>query len=355
MGKETVKKLQDIGGAAIQAGLEISVPTNSILKGSALVSLKISDVQWCLRSTTCILKRVDVLTRWASDDAHLSRTIVRAPQMLWMLEPSRGLKPSVTPHNLHSASCIPDLLLCKQSHAWLPYIFCSWRLQTAGSDGRRGWTSPAKVTASLEAEQGEVGWGSGPCHEGCCGRQPHAHLVCWQAECWHGPLVHLSARECRLGQTSGITLQEVARWQSDNHGGHTHGSADTSSKRAGAYPHPQDSSTMFACYHPPAYVAKEHCMLLPYTKWLALSTINEQESILASNYLNPSLYASFKLSICCSFARCEQLKSNETFASEWYSWDFLLLPHKCATDLGGLKIRCHNQSSSGRKDLESWV
>lgn len=34
MGKETVKKLQDIRGAAIQAGVEINVPDNTILKGA---------------------------------------------------------------------------------------------------------------------------------------------------------------------------------------------------------------------------------------------------------------------------------------------------------------------------------
>ena len=33
MGKETVKKLQDIRTAAVQAGVEINVPDNCILKG----------------------------------------------------------------------------------------------------------------------------------------------------------------------------------------------------------------------------------------------------------------------------------------------------------------------------------
>ncbi len=33
MGKETVKKLQDIRGAAVQAGVEINVPDSCILKG----------------------------------------------------------------------------------------------------------------------------------------------------------------------------------------------------------------------------------------------------------------------------------------------------------------------------------
>ena len=33
MGKETVKKLQDITGAAVQSGLEISVPDNTINRG----------------------------------------------------------------------------------------------------------------------------------------------------------------------------------------------------------------------------------------------------------------------------------------------------------------------------------
>lgn len=33
MGKETVKKLQDINTAAIQASVDISVPVNCILKG----------------------------------------------------------------------------------------------------------------------------------------------------------------------------------------------------------------------------------------------------------------------------------------------------------------------------------
>jgi hypothetical protein len=36
MGKETVKKLQDIHGAAIGSGIDISVPTNCINKGGAL-------------------------------------------------------------------------------------------------------------------------------------------------------------------------------------------------------------------------------------------------------------------------------------------------------------------------------
>ena len=34
MGKETVKKLQDIHGAAIGSGIDISVPTNCINKGA---------------------------------------------------------------------------------------------------------------------------------------------------------------------------------------------------------------------------------------------------------------------------------------------------------------------------------
>jgi len=34
MGKETVKKLQDIKGAAIQAGVDINIPENCINKGS---------------------------------------------------------------------------------------------------------------------------------------------------------------------------------------------------------------------------------------------------------------------------------------------------------------------------------
>ena len=33
MGKETVKKLQDIHGSALQCGIELSVPTNCINKG----------------------------------------------------------------------------------------------------------------------------------------------------------------------------------------------------------------------------------------------------------------------------------------------------------------------------------
>ena len=35
MGKETVKKLQDIKGAAIQAGVDINIPENCINKGVA--------------------------------------------------------------------------------------------------------------------------------------------------------------------------------------------------------------------------------------------------------------------------------------------------------------------------------
>jgi len=35
MGKETVKKLQDIRGAAIGSGIDISVPTNCINKGAS--------------------------------------------------------------------------------------------------------------------------------------------------------------------------------------------------------------------------------------------------------------------------------------------------------------------------------
>ena len=34
MGKETVKKLQDIKGAAIQAGVDINIPENCINKGA---------------------------------------------------------------------------------------------------------------------------------------------------------------------------------------------------------------------------------------------------------------------------------------------------------------------------------
>ena len=36
MGKETVKKLQDIKGAAIQAGVDINIPENCINKGASL-------------------------------------------------------------------------------------------------------------------------------------------------------------------------------------------------------------------------------------------------------------------------------------------------------------------------------
>lgn len=36
MGKETVKKLQDIKGAAVQAGVDISIPENCINKGECL-------------------------------------------------------------------------------------------------------------------------------------------------------------------------------------------------------------------------------------------------------------------------------------------------------------------------------
>ena len=35
MGKETVKKLQDIHGSALQCGIELSVPTNCINKGAS--------------------------------------------------------------------------------------------------------------------------------------------------------------------------------------------------------------------------------------------------------------------------------------------------------------------------------
>ena len=38
MGKETVKKLQDIHGAAVGSGIDISVPTNCINKGGCWVS-----------------------------------------------------------------------------------------------------------------------------------------------------------------------------------------------------------------------------------------------------------------------------------------------------------------------------
>lgn len=36
MGKETVKKLQDIKGAAVQAGVDINIPENCINKGDCL-------------------------------------------------------------------------------------------------------------------------------------------------------------------------------------------------------------------------------------------------------------------------------------------------------------------------------
>lgn len=37
MGKETVKKLQDIKGAAVQAGVDINIPENCINKGELFV------------------------------------------------------------------------------------------------------------------------------------------------------------------------------------------------------------------------------------------------------------------------------------------------------------------------------
>lgn len=41
MGKETVKKLQDIRGAAAQAGVEVNVPDNCILKGALPILVRV--------------------------------------------------------------------------------------------------------------------------------------------------------------------------------------------------------------------------------------------------------------------------------------------------------------------------
>ncbi len=51
MGKETVKKLQDIRVSAIQSGIDITVPDNRIDKGSTLLSYS-----ECIPQTHCALQ-----------------------------------------------------------------------------------------------------------------------------------------------------------------------------------------------------------------------------------------------------------------------------------------------------------
>ena len=50
MGKETVKKLQDIHGAAVGSGIDISVPTNCINKGACCW---VSCFYICIIFTSC--------------------------------------------------------------------------------------------------------------------------------------------------------------------------------------------------------------------------------------------------------------------------------------------------------------
>ena len=45
MGKETVKKLQDIKGAAVQAGVDINIPENCINKGRLYIRACITEQQ----------------------------------------------------------------------------------------------------------------------------------------------------------------------------------------------------------------------------------------------------------------------------------------------------------------------
>ena len=52
MGKETVKKLQDIKGAAIQAGVDINIPENCINKGEAH-RLYLIQMLWLIPQRIC--------------------------------------------------------------------------------------------------------------------------------------------------------------------------------------------------------------------------------------------------------------------------------------------------------------
>lgn len=68
MGKETVKKLQDIKGAAIQAGVDINIPDNCINKGERFCmqrvlgfSIALAVAMAVCESSTC----TNVTTFWA--------------------------------------------------------------------------------------------------------------------------------------------------------------------------------------------------------------------------------------------------------------------------------------------------
>lgn len=75
MGKETVKKLQDIHGAAIGSGIDISVPTNCINKGGprslglTACWVKLIGHRFCQRSVPSLLSQrssgpLDIPFRW---------------------------------------------------------------------------------------------------------------------------------------------------------------------------------------------------------------------------------------------------------------------------------------------------
>ena len=115
MGKETVKKLQDIRTAAIQASVEINVPVNCILKGKQSINQSIQKML-----TLRTLKVVEIL--WlllcpsVSKGASKLDTTSECKQRQYIVQKSRekSLKQSVGPE---TSAC------------------CSWRVQEAGLDG----------------------------------------------------------------------------------------------------------------------------------------------------------------------------------------------------------------------------
>ena len=107
MGKETVKKLQDIKGSAVQSGIDINVPDNRIDKGAQTC------LQPALASLTCLARPMQMCC--ASDMAKL-----KAPQS--------------TSH-YHSTPCIcVTVRLCQQAGKRVTIVsgakpgLCLWAL-----------------------------------------------------------------------------------------------------------------------------------------------------------------------------------------------------------------------------------
>ena len=212
MGKETVKKLQDLRGAALQVGLEIAVPDNCINKGEcphllaevqglcccacqreadseSACDVSVRGAAWMLAGCLimqacgwlCSLKGLPDDDWWPFFGRQL-----RLAQLAWLVPPkfampsSPGLRsPATACWSVHALDDMPapcDMRPYAKS-ASIAVLCCSGRISEAGAPIRGGRHAPAEAAAGPQAQQGEVGRCSGPRHACCSGRLPDARLV----------------------------------------------------------------------------------------------------------------------------------------------------------------------------------